>query len=96
MTRLRHLAALTLALALTLAAAVRDARAGQHVGHLEPGLLVARGFEAIDVKPTVGGDLTTWWSPSRPVGYADMRAASSLAASTKRRRAGELFARLGK
>jgi len=63
MTRIRHLAAL--ALALTLAAAARDARAGQRVGHLEPGLIVARGFEAIDVKPTVGGDVTTWWSLSR-------------------------------
>jgi hypothetical protein len=65
MTRTRHVAALTLGLTLTLAAAARDAGAGQRVGHLEPGLLVARGFEAIDVKPTVGGDVTSWWSPSQ-------------------------------
>jgi hypothetical protein len=62
MTRLRHLAALTVTLAI--AAAARDARAGKTVGHVEPGILVGRGFEAINVKPTFGGDITTTWSMS--------------------------------
>jgi hypothetical protein len=61
----RRLAALTLAAAAWVAARdARDARAAQVVGHVEPGVIIPRGFPALGVRPTAGGDVTVWWSPS--------------------------------
>jgi hypothetical protein len=55
--------------ALTLAAALWGAGRGAHAarveGHFEPGALIGQGLPLISVRPTLGGDVTTWWSPGQ-------------------------------
>jgi hypothetical protein len=75
----RHLAALTLAVAI--GAAGRDARAAKVVAHVEPGVVIPRGFPALGVRPTAGGDVTVWWSPSE---HFDLGLESGIAATVLR------------
>jgi hypothetical protein len=74
----RQLLALTLALVAWCGA--RTARAAQVEGHLEPGAIVASGFEEIDKRPTLGGDVTLWWRLHRrfDIGHQTGMAVTSL------------------
>jgi len=74
----RQLLALTLALVAWCGA--RTARAAQVEGHLEPGAIVASGFEEIDKRPTLGGDVTVWWRLHRrfDIGHQTGMAVTSL------------------
>jgi hypothetical protein len=62
MSRSRHLATLTLSLAI--GAAARDARAGSVDRHVELGVVIAKGIRSFSARPTLGADLTKVWSPA--------------------------------
>jgi hypothetical protein len=54
---------LSMVVVATLGASWR-ARGAAVERHLEPGVLVGRGFPEIGALPTFGGDITCWWSPT--------------------------------
>jgi len=61
MNRRRHVAILTLALAL--AGAASDARAGTVDRHVGVGLFIPKGIRSFDLRPALAADLTKVWSP---------------------------------
>jgi hypothetical protein len=46
----------------------REARAAEFVRHVEPGVLIGKNYPGFELRPALGGDVTTWWAPLDRVG----------------------------
>jgi hypothetical protein len=50
-------------LTVTVWGAASEARAAECVRHVEPGVLIGKNYPGFELRPALGGDVTTWWAP---------------------------------
>lgn len=55
-------------LAVAVWGTAHEARAAEFVRHVEAGVLIGKNYSRFELRPALGGDITTWWAPLDRIG----------------------------